>query len=335
MDQACVRAAIRGRILILDGIEKAERNVLPILNNLLENREMALEDGRFLVHPKRFDSLLKTNERKDMDKWNLIKVSDRFIVMALGLPIPPYIGHPLDPPLRSRFQCRDIKPPGFNDQVKHLCRLAPKANVEIIERLVSVGSVIGSTQFNRSEGIEIPEFPISIESSVLILQSFPDVQPRFLLDLLYPWPLLSTCDLEQRNVIEAIYHRFGMLGYENGTESTESNKDFVQCMPGYLVTNFQTSSVDTIDEPTITFSGHVNKIQLNFKTAFGATKNHVVHVFVGPNALSSAEFFVETNYHQNIFNAMLIAHSVGDFCLIGMKGVGKSALIRYFARKLG
>jgi hypothetical protein len=41
------------------GIEKAERNVLPTLNNLLENREMALEDGRFLTSPARFDSLLK------------------------------------------------------------------------------------------------------------------------------------------------------------------------------------------------------------------------------------------------------------------------------------
>jgi hypothetical protein len=28
-----------------------------VLNNLLENREMALEDGRFLVAPKRYDEL--------------------------------------------------------------------------------------------------------------------------------------------------------------------------------------------------------------------------------------------------------------------------------------
>lgn len=63
-DQAPVRAATEGRVLILDGnnhypihiigIEKCERNVLPILNNLLENREMNLEDGRFLVSPKRY-----------------------------------------------------------------------------------------------------------------------------------------------------------------------------------------------------------------------------------------------------------------------------------------
>jgi hypothetical protein len=35
IDQAPVRAALEGKVLILDGIEKAERNVLPTLNNLL------------------------------------------------------------------------------------------------------------------------------------------------------------------------------------------------------------------------------------------------------------------------------------------------------------
>ena len=37
------QAALHGRVLVLEGIEKAERNLLPVLNNLLENREMALE----------------------------------------------------------------------------------------------------------------------------------------------------------------------------------------------------------------------------------------------------------------------------------------------------
>lgn len=59
--QAAVRAALNGRILILDGIEKAERNVLPVLNNLLENREMPLEDGRFLISSTRFDKLLEVD----------------------------------------------------------------------------------------------------------------------------------------------------------------------------------------------------------------------------------------------------------------------------------
>jgi hypothetical protein len=38
IDQCAVVAAIKGRVLILEGLEKCERNVLPVLNNLLENR---------------------------------------------------------------------------------------------------------------------------------------------------------------------------------------------------------------------------------------------------------------------------------------------------------
>ncbi|XP_052121938.1 von Willebrand factor A domain-containing protein 8-like [Frankliniella occidentalis] len=57
-DQSAVRAAVEGRVLILEGVEKAERNVLPVLNNLLENREMHLEDGRFLIPASRYDKLL-------------------------------------------------------------------------------------------------------------------------------------------------------------------------------------------------------------------------------------------------------------------------------------
>ena len=57
--QSAVKAALEGRLLVLEGIEKAERNVLPVLNNLLENREMQLEDGRFLVAPERYDKLAK------------------------------------------------------------------------------------------------------------------------------------------------------------------------------------------------------------------------------------------------------------------------------------
>ncbi|OBS78288.1 hypothetical protein A6R68_19324, partial [Neotoma lepida] len=45
--------------LVLEGLEKAERNVLPVLNNLLENREMQLEDGRFLMSAERYDKLLQ------------------------------------------------------------------------------------------------------------------------------------------------------------------------------------------------------------------------------------------------------------------------------------
>ncbi|KAJ3621225.1 hypothetical protein MTP99_003381 [Tenebrio molitor] len=107
-DQSAVRAATEGRILILEGVEKAERNVLPVLNNLLENREMHLEDGRLLIPASRYDKLLEQYGKEELDKWKLMRVDENFRVIALGLPVPKYRGNPLDPPLRSRFQARDV-----------------------------------------------------------------------------------------------------------------------------------------------------------------------------------------------------------------------------------
>ena len=37
-DQSAVNAALHGRVLVVEGLEKVERNVMPVLNNLLENR---------------------------------------------------------------------------------------------------------------------------------------------------------------------------------------------------------------------------------------------------------------------------------------------------------
>lgn len=106
-DQAALRAATEGRVLILEGIEKAERNILPLLNNLLENREMvlntldasvstillillfiqALEDGRFLMNAKRYDKLLDTHSETEMKRLGLVRVNPHFRVIALALPV--------------------------------------------------------------------------------------------------------------------------------------------------------------------------------------------------------------------------------------------------------
>lgn len=80
-DQAPVRAAIHGRLLVLDGIENAERNVLPTLNNLLENREMALEDGRFLMST---DTLKDSND-SFVSSSRIVSVHPDFRVIALGM----------------------------------------------------------------------------------------------------------------------------------------------------------------------------------------------------------------------------------------------------------
>jgi hypothetical protein len=88
--QAAVRAALEGRVLVLEGVEKAERNVLPLLNNLLENREMALEDGSFLTSANRYDHLAATLPADRLRAAGLLRVHPGFVVVALGLPVPRY-----------------------------------------------------------------------------------------------------------------------------------------------------------------------------------------------------------------------------------------------------
>jgi hypothetical protein len=98
--------------------------IIIVLNNLLENREMQLDDGRFLVAPKRYAKLVADSKHKTLPPpsastmgsgSNTIKVGDQtvhqlvpvhanFRVIAIGVPVPPFPGNPLDPPLRSRFQ---------------------------------------------------------------------------------------------------------------------------------------------------------------------------------------------------------------------------------------
>ena len=148
-DAAAVRAALLGRILIIDGIEKAERNVLPVINNLLENREMALEDGRFIVAHERYQELKERHGESQISKWNLISAHKDFFVIAIGLPIPPYYGNPLDPPLCSRFQARTEGMPRVGTQLVDVRRLAPNVNGAVLGRLVSAVRVIQELHRDR------------------------------------------------------------------------------------------------------------------------------------------------------------------------------------------
>lgn len=90
-------------------------------------REMNLDDGRFLISPTRYEELLKTQSKSELDALKLVPCHKDFQVIALGsplsyvtertlcnvgLPVPRFQGYTLDPPLRSRFQVRSCKEVG-------------------------------------------------------------------------------------------------------------------------------------------------------------------------------------------------------------------------------
>ncbi|KAH8057058.1 ATPase [Aureococcus anophagefferens] len=172
-DQAPVEAAVHGRVLVLEGVEKAERNVLPLLNNLLENREMALEDGTFL------------SPRAAEGGGRLRRVDPGFFVVGLGLPAPRYAGNPLDPPLRSRFAALKLEPTPPDDEYRLLAAAAPGADPTTLRALVEVVTAL------RGDA-SLPRFPeLGLLSVARLLGAFPGLAPLDALHRAWPWRRLG------------------------------------------------------------------------------------------------------------------------------------------------
>ncbi|KAJ7173000.1 AAA domain-containing protein [Mycena crocata] len=148
VDSPAVNAVKHGRLLILEGIEKAERGIMPVLNNLLENREMRvsqlstdrnLDDGTHIIHPHRYAQLDASTD----GSGNLfIPAHKNFRVIAIAAPVPPFPGYPLDPPFRSRFQARFVDPVG-----SFLALCAKPASNPIPELETRLRELILSTQY--------------------------------------------------------------------------------------------------------------------------------------------------------------------------------------------
>uniref|UniRef100_A0A8D3C1B3 von Willebrand factor A domain-containing protein 8 n=1 Tax=Scophthalmus maximus TaxID=52904 RepID=A0A8D3C1B3_SCOMX len=298
IDQCAVRAATQGRVLVLEGLEKAERNVLPVLNNLLENREMQLEDGRFLMSAERYDKLLQEHTTEELDSWKIVRVSEDFRVIALGLPVPKYQGNPLDPPLRSRFQARDIYHLPFK------VRKIP--TTKMVSQLLSLATTLCSQE---SSDLGLPDFPVdNLLPALHVLNAFPMLSSQQLLHRLYPYN--SILGKDGRTAVEGVLSRFELLDGRR------------QPVPGAILSVSATRETEGRADVT----SRVADKDITFQVPAGTKERRP------PN--SSPEF-IRTPSHCQLLSEMMQSHMVKDICLIGAKGCGKSVLAREFAEMLG
>ncbi|XP_072949521.1 von Willebrand factor A domain-containing protein 8 [Epargyreus clarus] len=298
-DQSAVRAAIEGRVLVIEGIEKAERNVLPVLNNLLENREMHLEDGRFLIPAGRYDKLLQEHGAEEVSKWRLVRVDDNFRVIALGLPVPRYSGQPLDPPLRSRFQARDVATVGFSEHLNTLRDEAPGVDPAKLEQLLSAAYALISPELQQ---ISLPDFPVdNLHAAALILERTPDLPIHKLIYLLYPYNSFLTQD-----------HIKSVQGVLQNLKIETNPK-----------TNISLHGIQAMGDQALV-SMDINGSKSQFPVPCG-----------GRLRSREEKGIVKTEFQTQLLNELLLSHSVGDFCVIGPKGCGKSLLVTQLASLLG
>uniref|UniRef100_A0A8C0YIY7 von Willebrand factor A domain-containing protein 8 n=1 Tax=Cyprinus carpio carpio TaxID=630221 RepID=A0A8C0YIY7_CYPCA len=307
IDQCAVRAATEGRILVLEGLEKAERNVLPVLNNLLENREMQLEDGRFLMSAQRYDKLLEEHTKEELDAWKIVRVSEDFRVIALGLPVPRYKGNPLDPPLRSRFQARDVYYLPFKDQLEHLYTIGPNVPPERVSQLLSFATTLCSQE---SASLSLPDFPVdNLPAALAVLNLFPMLSAQQLVQRLYPYEVML--GKEGRTAVEGVLRRFELI--DGSTKPSPTAVVSVESVNG-----------DPAGQAAVTLN--ITNQNITFQVPAGTRPSR-------PPKSSPA--FISTPTHDRLLAEMMRSHLVKDICLIGAKGCGKSVIAREFAEMLG
>ncbi|XP_078476161.1 von Willebrand factor A domain-containing protein 8 isoform X3 [Lampetra planeri] len=310
LDQCAVRAALLGRVLVLEGVERAERNVLPVLNNLLENREMQLEDGRFLMSAQRYDKLLQEHSAEQLAAWRVERVSEEFRVVALGLPVPRYRGNPLDPPLRSRFQARNIPHPPFKEQLEILYAAAPNAPPETLAQLLGF-----ATTMLTPEGatLGLPDFPMnSLLPLARILSIVPGYDAGKLLEQAFPYSALL--GPEGNAALQDTLKKFELVG---GTGAAQPRR----------IENVKSSeAVNDSDARSAVITALFGDKRFSFKVMTG------MEDLKRPVASGG---YHETEAHAGLLADMVLSHTTSDFCLLGGKGCGKSILARAFADMLG
>ncbi|CAK9001932.1 von Willebrand factor A domain-containing protein 8 (PEX7-binding protein 2) (P7BP2), partial [Durusdinium trenchii] len=290
-----VEAALRGRLLILEGVQKAERNVLPLLNNLLENREMSLEDGSFLMAPGREKEIREAAQ----GGRRLLPVSKNFLVIALGLPVPPYPGTALDPPLRSRFAAKRV--PG---DVAASAVEKGRARTELLKRWKKPRAA------RAKEQIRLPRFPeFGLLSVMKLLKLFPALPEATALHSAFPWNLLPLSAAQRTGVQAALKMHQLELPSASGEGYNLKEVEKLQASPPTLCTPHEATGDCSALCPC------------------GAT---------GPAGGHAAVLARLAPVQRAVLGQMLRDHAAGmDLCLVGERGVGKTALSRAFAEVLG
>ncbi|CAJ0583659.1 unnamed protein product, partial [Mesorhabditis spiculigera] len=296
-DLCAVRAALEGRVLVIDGVERAERNVLPILNNLLENREMQLDDGRFLMKHDAFDKLLEKYSPEELKKMGVERVSEEFHVVALGLPVPRFPGHTLDPPLRSRFQCRNVPDVNFPTISALFKGIAASVDADRADSLISLAYGL-----NAQDQLSLPHFPIdNLLRAAGIWQRNPHFTSDEIFHMLYP--VKTIMKENEQNVVADFTKKFDVAN-ENARSHIEFEK--VELAPAEA-------------DVAIAYGGKM--------VTFKAPRGHA-EAFRETN-------YVTTSLQEKMVSELAVSHSVGDFGLLGPKGSGKTVVIEEFAKRFG
>ncbi|KAF9495262.1 hypothetical protein BDN71DRAFT_1447943 [Pleurotus eryngii] len=334
VDSPAVSAVKHGRLLILEGIEKAERGIMPVLNNLLENREMNLDDGTHIIHPHRY-ALLDT-DRDDTTGKLFIPAHKDFRVIAIAAPVPPYPGYPLDPPFRSRFQARFIDPLGAAMALHKAVESPSPPSIFTKLRDLILSTQYASESRHALEAISRSTLPPFPQTSLLRLGALVTMFPPP--DELSPGQLARVILTIHPALIHAQFQAWAILGRqveeaglgELGAPSMFDSDERIGLL-GYRVEGIKRVSNDTAE---VTFSPPHKAPPVS------------VTVPAGPKEFRQYPLVADRDFHVTerfvgLLSCFLQAHALGwDISLIppalpSTASSSSSTLVKVFGQLLG
>jgi MoxR-like ATPase len=132
-DSPLVRAALHGRALVLDEVDKAPLEVVSVLKGIIEDGEMLLADGRRLLSAERFDA--SPSLRRDP---RALRIHERFMIIALAnRPGFPFHGNSFFESIGDVFATHVVGNPDARSELQLLRAYAPDVDPALLRRLVA------------------------------------------------------------------------------------------------------------------------------------------------------------------------------------------------------
>lgn len=217
----------------------------------------------------------------------------------------------MDPPFRSRFQARYISIPSYEELFDYYNK---KFNVKqyrsirnYIDKLCKLATVFQNIKSDR--GTKMHDFPFYLDKVIELKCIHEELNICKGIQFCYPIVFLNCFDQQMRNICIEMFKRF-----EIDVEIMDSGYCFVGVNGEEMVDceNFK-------------------RVQFSVKNE----TNIVKLIPSGPHESSRYEDYVITNYHLEATTDLMIALTVGNVCLLGEKGIGKSRLMKHVAGILG
>ena len=294
---------------------------------------MALEDGRFIVSAERWAALLREgNTDAELEAKQLVRAHEDFRVIALGVPVPPYEGRLLDPPLRSRFQALHVPSLGAGELLDLLADVAPNLEAAAAQQLAAASEALHAVEGDASllglgsagggssgggggggggGGDRLRHFPASgLPHIAKVAEKFPQQTMASLMDRLFPF----SGSLGDARAAEAVRTALGADGGAAGTYGATGASYELQS-----VTRCETAGEGETD---------VQRVDLSFAVRDGVGESVDISAAAGlhPPSCNAAHDAAQYNYiatesQQRTLSEALQDHALNrDILLVGSAG---------------